>query len=78
MTTYEQLLEAEARKEVHTVEICEISTSKGGVANTMGNNVAVFYGAEDGSDDAVISPDEFNLRFEITAILPELHWHLVC
>ena len=29
--------------------------------------VAVFYGADDGSDDQVITAEQFNREFEITA-----------
>jgi hypothetical protein len=31
--------------------------------------VAVFYGADDGSDDKVISPEEFSQDFEITYMI---------
>ncbi len=67
MTPSEILLEAE--ETAHTIEIREKRTGAGGVANSVQNGIAVFYGALDGSDDAVISYDEFNERFEITAIL---------
>ena len=33
--------------------------------------VAVFYGADDGSDDKVITAEEFNRFFEITACIPD-------
>ncbi|MBQ7490318.1 MAG: hypothetical protein IJT51_07365 [Bacteroidales bacterium] len=64
---YSKLVEAE--ETAHTIEIRENSTGKSGVANTCDDGVAVFYGADDGSDDKVISPEEFNRCFEITAIL---------
>ena len=67
MTSYEQLVAAEPH--CHTIEIIEPSTGKEGVANTTPDGVAVFYGAEDGSDDTVISADEFSARFEITAMI---------
>ena len=66
-TAYETLIEAE--KTAHTIEIREILTGKEGVANTCKYGIAVFYGADDGSDDTIISPEEFNQRFEITAII---------
>ena len=68
-TAYETLVEAE--KTAHTIEIREISTGKDGVANTCEDGIAVFYGADDGSDDTIISPEEFNQRFEITAIITD-------
>ena len=74
VTAYETLIEAE--KTAHTIEIREISTGKEGVANTCKYGVAVFYGADDGSDDTIISPKEFNQRFEITAIIGERRWKI--
>ena len=73
-TAYETLIEAE--KTAYTIEIREISTGKEGVANTCKYGVAVFYGADDGSDDIIISPEEFNQRFEITAIIDERRWEI--
>lgn len=67
MTEFERLREAE--KTCHTIEIRERATGKEGVAGTHPEGVAVFYGAEDGSDDKVISPEEFNRDFEITHML---------
>ena len=72
MTAYERLLEAERTPNVHTVEIREIFTGKEGVANTSDSGmVSVFYGADDGSDDATITADEFNQRFEITCVISD-------
>ena len=74
ITEYEKLVEAE--KTYETIEIIEPTTGKVGVANTapmeedttiMG--VAVFYGADDGSDDKVISPEDFSRDFQITALV---------
>lgn len=65
MTEYEKLMLAEAS--CHTIEIREKATGKEGVANTCARGVEVWYGADDGSDDKVISPEEFNQNFEITA-----------
>lgn len=64
MTEYEKLVLAE--NYCHTIEIQEKMTGKEGVANTTPNGVAVFYGADDGSDDKVISPEDFSRDFEIT------------
>lgn len=76
MTTYEQLLEAESNK-ADTVEIREISTGKEGIASTCADGkVFVFYGADDGSDDKVISADEFNSQFEVINIIAVHRWHL--
>ena len=65
MTAYKRLIRAE--RDCHTIEVMESATGKPGAANSEGPNVAVFYGADDGSDDAVFSPAEFNERFIITA-----------
>ena len=65
MTEYEKLVLAEAS--CHTIEIREKATGKEGVANTCADGVEVWYGAEDGSDDKVITPEEFSRDFEITA-----------
>ena len=68
MTPYSRLIAAE--QTCHTIEIREKATGKDGVANTQGDKVAVFYGADDGSDDKVITAEEFNSDFEITACIP--------
>ena len=65
MTEYEKLVLAEAS--CHTIEIREKATGKEGVANTCADGVEVWYGADDGSDDKVITPEEFSRDFEITA-----------
>lgn len=67
MTEYAKLVLAEVFS--HTVEVREKATGKTGVANTCDRGVAVFYGADDGSDDTTISAGVFNERFMITAIL---------
>ena len=64
MTAYEKLLLKE--KKCHTIEIAEKSTGKTGVANGCPTGVQVFYGADDGSDDKTVTPEEFNRDFEIT------------
>ena len=67
MTEYAKLLLAEAT--CHTVEVREKATGKEGVANTCKDGIAVRYGADDGSDDKVITPEEFSRNFEITAFI---------
>ena len=67
MTEYEKLVQAE--KTCHTIEIRERATGKEGVAGTCPDGVAVFYGAEDGSDDKTITAQEFSRDFEITAAI---------
>ena len=67
MTEYQKLIRAE--QIAHTVEIVETQTGKLGVANTCSLGVAVFYGAIDGSVDTMITPQEFNRRFKITAAI---------
>ena len=69
MTAYEKLVQAEQADE-YDIQIREKATGKEGVAGTNPDGVAVFYGAEDGSDDKTITPEEFNRDFEITAIIP--------
>lgn len=68
MTPYEFLAAAE-RSGCHTIEVIERSTGKTGVANSCDGDVEVFYGSDDGSEDATITSDEFNSRFEITATI---------
>jgi len=58
---YEKLI----YNEFMVVEIRERSTGKTGVANTYRAGVAVYYGLDDGSDDKVISREEFNREFEV-------------
>lgn len=67
MTEYRKLVAAE--RIAHTVEIMERQTGKKGVANTCAGGVALFYGADDGSDDKIISPRRFNRDFKITAAI---------
>ena len=69
MTPYNTLVSAE--QTCHTIEIREKETSKEGVAGTQGDMVAVFYGADDGSDDKVITAEEFDHFFEITACISD-------
>ena len=71
MTAYRKLVRAE--KTCHTIEVREKGTGKTGVANTFLKAVEVFYGADDGSDDTILSAREFNRRFEITAMLKNTH-----
>lgn len=67
MTEYQKLIRAE--QIAHTVEIVEPQTGKLGVVNTCPLGVAVYYGAIDGSDDTILTPQEFNQRFRITAAI---------
>ena len=67
MTEYAKLILAE--QSCHTIEIREKATGKEGVANSCVDGVELFYGADDGSDDKVISIDEFNRDWEITACI---------
>jgi len=64
MTEYQKLIIAE--QIAHTVEIIEPQTGKTGVANISPHGVAVFYGSDDGSDDKIISPQQFNRNFKVT------------
>ena len=67
MTEYAKLVLAEAT--CHTIEIREKATGKEGIANTCADGVELFYGADDGNDDKVVSADEFSRDFEITAMI---------
>lgn len=67
MTEYTKLVLAE--QTCHTIEIREKATGKEGVANTCADGVEVWYGANDGSDDKVVSPEVFSQDFEITAMI---------
>ena len=67
MTEYAKLVLAE--QSCHTIEIREKDTGKEGVANSCEDGVELFYGADDGSDDKVVSAEEFNRDFEITAMI---------
>jgi len=67
MTEYAKLILAE--QTCHTIEIREKATGKKGVANSCEDGVELFYGADDGSDDKIISAEDFNRDFEITEII---------
>ena len=67
MTEYAKLILAE--QSCHTIEIREKATGKEGVANSCTEGVELFYGADDGSDDKVVSAEEFSREFEITAMI---------
>jgi len=67
MTEYAKLVLAEAI--CHTIEIREKATGKEGVANTGAEGVELYYGADDGSDDKTVTPEEFSRDFEITAMI---------
>jgi len=67
MTEYAKLVLAE--QTCHTIEIREKATGKKGVANSCEDGVELFYGADDGSDDKIISAEDFNRDFEITEII---------
>ena len=67
MTEYAKLILAE--QSCHTIEIREKATGKEGVANSCAEGVELFYGADDGSDDKVVSPEEFNRNFEVIAMI---------
>ncbi len=66
-TEYAKLVQAE--RTAHKIEVRERSTGKSGVANTYGSGVADFFGADDGSEDKVVTPEAFSDEFEITAIV---------
>ena len=53
----------------HTIEVEETATGKTGVARSVPGGVDVCFGADDGSDDGVVSVDYFNRRFVITAAI---------
>ena len=67
MIAYAKLVLAE--QTCHTIEIREKATGKEGVANTCAEGVELYYGADDGSDDKVVSAEVFSRGFEITAMI---------
>ena len=55
-----------------TVEIKMRGTNTSGVAvSTDDNRVAVYYGNDDGSDDKIISAEEFNANWQVINIFFE-------
>ena len=80
MSEYQKLLIAEAM-EATTIEIVKrdkmgfpILNNKhyqGCACTSENKQVWVFYGCENGEDDKIISPDEFNKNWVITNILFE-------
>lgn len=55
-----------------TVEIKMRGTNMYGVASSVGiDMVAVYYGNDDGSDDKIISAEEFNTNWKVVTILFE-------
>ena len=56
-----------------TIEVVERQTGKTGVANTatgsFGQEIDVFYGAEDGSEDCRLSREDFDRRFRVTTLI---------
>ena len=70
MTPYSRLILAE--QTCHTIEVRLKATGEEGVAGSQDpDRVAVFYGADDGSDDKVITAEEFNRDWEITACISD-------
>jgi len=67
MTEYAKLILAEQGFRI--IEIREKATGKEGVANSCAEGVQLFYGAEDGSDDKVVSPETFSRDYEILAMI---------
>lgn len=55
-----------------TVEIKMRGTNMYGVASSVSiDRVAVYYGNDDGSDDKIISAEEFNINWQVTSIFFE-------
>ena len=54
------------------VEIKMRDANTYGVASSVGiDRVAVYYGNDDGSDDKIISAEEFNTNWQVTSIFFE-------
>lgn len=67
MTEFEKLVELE-QLGFDNIEVRHKTTSADGVCCTANENqVALWWGAEDGSDDGWISAEEFNDNFRIVA-----------
>jgi hypothetical protein len=54
------------------VDIEEKSTGISGIAKIHGDEVSVFYGARDGSDDKIMTREQFEKDFEVKAVLINL------
>lgn len=67
MNEYAKLVLNEPR--CHAIEVVELATGKTGVASTYRGKVTVIYGADDGSDDKVVSPEDFSTGFRIVNFL---------
>jgi hypothetical protein len=68
MTEYEKLVKLE--NEDINVEIRVNATKQEGVANSTAKGmVAVFYGNDDGSDDKIVSVEEFNRDYTVLGVV---------
>lgn len=68
MTTYEQLRKIENENIDYYIEVKNIKENYIGVIHSYGENnenIALYYGNDDGSDDKTISIEELNRNFEI-------------
>lgn len=71
ITEFAKLIKAEEMGV--TVEIKMNGVEVYGVATPIGNNaVKVYYGKDDGSDDKIISAEEFNKNWQVTGSLLEV------
>lgn len=71
MTEFEKLKLGELMG-AETVEVRLRGTDMYGVATVFTSSLAaVYYGADDGSDDSVIGAEEFNKKWQITSIFIE-------
>lgn len=74
MTIYEQLRKIENEDINYYIEVKNIKENYIGVIHSYGENnenIALYYGNDDGSDDKTISIEELNRDFEIINYINE-------
>lgn len=77
MTTYEKLREYELSHDMEVDMLMEVThkqTKQSGIVRSYGENnelIALYWGADDGSDDTTISIEELNNNFTVGVITME-------
>lgn len=66
---YNKLLEMERLPNSMGAAIVKVETGEEGIAGTCGEEVSVWYGSDDGSDDKTISIKEFTRFFRVTGFV---------
>ena len=81
MTTYEKLIKIENENDNFSIEVKNIKENYIGVIHSYGENnenIALYYGNDDGSDDKTISIEELNRNFEIISYIDEYGKSIKC